>query len=245
VGDGTVEVLKISIDNATVRINASFAYFPSSGKGKDFLGPNPITSGTWSGALGKGGVYTLGWSRNRLYAFGCNIQVLLLDLAGDGHGDGDPNNTTLLSTCFSFCYWDERGQNWSIPPLSKDECSGIACCQANVMKERSSYGFKVLSMNGVAGPNSAAMVWIVDSELSFYDALASFIVGRRGSGSGSLPAVLDWWINHTTCRSSHSFCWNDTDDGTRHTCVCDEGYQGNPYIPNGCKGKYYMHMHAH
>jgi hypothetical protein len=95
-----VEVLKISIDNATVRINASFAYFPSSGKGKDFLGPNPITSGTWSGALGKGGVYTLGWSRNRLYAFGCNIQVLLLDLEGDGHGDGDPNNTTLLSTCF-------------------------------------------------------------------------------------------------------------------------------------------------
>ena len=181
-GDGTVEVLNISIANATVRINAGFAYFPgsSSGKNQNLLGPNPITSGTWSGALGKGGVYILG-RRNRLLAVGCNIQVLLLE--GDGHGG--PNNTTLLSTCSTFCHWDEHGQSWSYPGLTY-ECSGIYCCQANVMKERSSYGFKVLSTNGVAGPNSQAMVWIVDSELSLHD-----VIAIAKSSGGSLPAVLD------------------------------------------------------
>ncbi|XP_066326485.1 wall-associated receptor kinase 1-like [Miscanthus floridulus] len=227
-GDGTVEVLEISIANATVRINASLAYFPGTGK-NNFLGPKPITTNaTWSGALGKGGVYTLGWRSNRLFAIGCNVQVLLLE-----GGDGDPNNKTL-STCATFCDWDEQEQSWSFPGIS--DCSGIFCCQANILVERSSYGFKVLSTNGVQGPTSEAMVWIVDSDLDFYEAASS---------EGSLPAVLDWRINHTTChgngssaacRSSHSFCeymHYRLDEG--HICSCTSGYQGNPYIPNGCK----------
>ncbi|CAL4999614.1 unnamed protein product [Urochloa decumbens] len=57
----------------------------------------------------------------------------------------------------------------------------------------------------------------------------------------SLPAVLNWGINHTTChgngssaacRSSHSFCDNYGGGTEAHVCNCA---QGNPYIPNGCE----------
>ncbi|XP_066323729.1 wall-associated receptor kinase-like 4 [Miscanthus floridulus] len=197
-GYGSVQVLEISIPDATVRINASFAYFPGKDKNNNFLGPNPITNGTWSGALGKGGVYTLSWRRNRMFALGYNVQVLLLE------GDGDPNNTTLLSTCSTFCNWDKHNRRWTVPRIT--DCSGIYCCQANIIKERSSSGFKVLSTNEVAGPNMTARIWIVDSELGPI---------RLNLSAGQLPVVLDWKINHTTCHgngssaachSSHSFC---------------------------------------
>ncbi|KAG0524643.1 hypothetical protein BDA96_07G229300 [Sorghum bicolor] len=176
-GDGTVEVLEISIANATVRINASLAYFPGTDK-DNFLGPKPIitTDAPWSGALGKGGkagVYTLGWRSNRLFAIGCNVQVLLDDDDLEGAGAPPNNSSKTLSTCATFCDWDEHEQ------------------------------------------------------------------------SCSLPAVLDWRINHTTChgngssaacRSSNSFCeymHYRIDQG--HICSCAQGYQGNPYLPNGCK----------
>lgn len=73
-GDGTLQVLEISIPNATVRINATFAYFP----GSNGTYPNNIatTNRTWSSALGESGPYTLGW-RNKLIVLGCNVQVIV------------------------------------------------------------------------------------------------------------------------------------------------------------------------
>ncbi|OEL29526.1 hypothetical protein BAE44_0009455 [Dichanthelium oligosanthes] len=220
-GDGTVQVLEISIHNATVRINAKPAYFPFSDTG---LG-KPITSGTWSGALGDGGAYTLAWRRNRLMAWGCNVQVLV----------GDRGKT--LSACAAVCDWDENG---FFCPLV-DPLSGIGSCQAIIMTGRSSYGIKALPLNGSTGPShmSDAAIYIVDSEFRSFGGYGTLYRGTR-----SLPSVLYWRINHTichdnassaACRSSHSSCENTTDSGpVAHVCNCAQGYQGNPYIPDGC-----------
>jgi hypothetical protein len=74
--DGTLEVLEVSIPNNTVRINASFAYFPGN---NGTYGKEAITSGTWSGALGEGGVYSLALNRNRMIVEGCNVLAFLED----------------------------------------------------------------------------------------------------------------------------------------------------------------------
>ena len=225
-GDGTLQVLEISIPNATVRINATFAYFP----GSNGTYPNNIatTNRTWSSALGESGPYTLGW-RNKLIVLGCNVQVIV---AG-GRG------RRTLSTCAALCDWNDDDPGWFAPWTP--DCSGVGCCQANIMAEYSSYEFKALRMNGVPGPNSDAQVWIVDSDfVSFHPAYADWV-----RPSGRLPAVLDWSINHTTCHgnassaachSSHSLCQNSTGGPQAHHCECAQGYKGNPYIPNGCKG---------
>ena len=140
-GDGTLQVLEISIPNATVRINATFAYFPgSNGTYDPSIGPKNITNGTWSGALGEAGPYTLGWWRNKLFVLGCNVQVIV---AG-GRG------RRTLSTCAALCDWNDDDPGWFAPWTP--DCSGVGCCQANIMAEYSSYEFKALRMNRAPTP---------------------------------------------------------------------------------------------
>uniref|UniRef100_A0A803P0G5 Uncharacterized protein n=1 Tax=Cannabis sativa TaxID=3483 RepID=A0A803P0G5_CANSA len=65
----------------------------------------------------------------------------------------------------------------------------------------------------------------------------------------SVPLILDWAIgnlsceeaqlqkednNEYGCRDSNSFCLNST-NGVGYRCNCSHGYQGNPYLINGCQ----------
>uniref|UniRef100_A0ACD5ZIM0 Uncharacterized protein n=1 Tax=Avena sativa TaxID=4498 RepID=A0ACD5ZIM0_AVESA len=221
-GDGTVQVLDIDLQNATVRIDSKTTGVDTDKDGNITL---HVGSQQGSGAGAGEGPYFVAEGRNNLVTIGCDVQVVLVG-----------ENGTLVSSCAPFCLDDEGVAMIDVPV-----CSGVLCCQAPILIGRASYGLQFHRL----GNQSSSIIYptsIVESDYSinmkyFYSNL-------------TVPALLGWAISssvcHTngsshSCRSKHSFCRNNTkpfEFGSTsihgQNCGCSGGYQGNPYISHGC-----------
>ena len=91
----------------------------------------------------------------------------------------------------------------------------------------------------------AAMV-----ETETFSFSSDFITTTRfnDTDDGRKPLVLDWVVGNATCEvardmpsyachSRNSMCVNST-NGQGYLCNCTDGYEGNPYLFDGCRGKF-------
>ncbi|XP_047306633.1 wall-associated receptor kinase 5-like [Impatiens glandulifera] len=166
-------------------------------------------------------------TKNKIIGVGCDTWAV-------ASGDNDVN---YKSACVSLCNTPQDVVNGS--------CHGVGCCQASIPKRVSYY------MLGIGSLTNHKMVsefdpcsYVFLGEIDAFNFTLSDIRGLRDRKS--FPVILDWAIGNRTCEeerrnsssfacvAEHSDCIDST-NGPGYFCNCSSGYQGNPYLVDGCQ----------
>ncbi|CAM0870222.1 unnamed protein product [Alopecurus aequalis] len=187
------------------------------------------------------GVYRISKAKNYFFVLGCATLGFLESKPRPLAGDGNITYFAQLAGC--ACYCDDSKSAVS------GECSGVGCCQANVPPD--------LVDNFVrfdpAAINVSSSISISSCDYAFLAEKDSYTFNKADlsvdlhRSPRSMPVTLDWAIRDNltckqaaedkayACRSNNSHCLDST-NGPGYICNCRRGYEGNPYIVDGCTG---------
>nr|CAB3481297.1 unnamed protein product [Digitaria exilis] len=220
-GDGTLQVVGISLENSTVRVvGPNIPILKSHRDGPD--GYN--ASGTWGGE-GWGlqnGPYILSEEDNVLVVLGCMILAELVII------DKVMNYETVISTCGTICEGRYQQHECQTPVQKQSRrcqrCSGFGCCEVLVPTGWVSYDVRFQSLRWTGELIMPSSVFI--SEQGWFDRTYN----NSNEPSSGIPAILAWAIvsdvlpfksdprdgnatcptdtGSTSCHSSYSTCRN-------------------------------------
>lgn len=163
----------------------------------------------------------------------CSATALLLD-----HN----NNTIGSGRCITICPNDDD------LTAAEGSCSGIGCCQISLPPLVSPFAVQLTRIDWSADQNSG----VISSVKAFFSGNEEYVFKKAdifADDSITPPEVfLEWAINDSSsceeaikstsyaCISNNSVCSDSITSGLGYYCVCLLGYQGNPYITDGCQG---------
>nr|CAB3480746.1 unnamed protein product [Digitaria exilis] len=262
-GNGTLQVSDISLHNSTVRVLAPDIHMDLP---KLPLSNGGVASGTWGGqgwGLGDGGPYLLSSAHNEFIVTGCHFVAELT--AGGGYIING-----CSSTCTREAESDPRQRDQFRPQGDGGRrrcktCTGIGCCQAPIPYGHTSYDVTLRLLN-----DDRLATIVNQNNFSVHIAEEGWFDGNTTTSGNLLPAVpavLAWVIrssvlqgtNETrdgdqtcptdlgtgTCHSGNSSCTTVREEYTTrargYTCKCWDGYEGNPYLPDGCQESNGLH----
>ncbi|KAJ1264981.1 hypothetical protein BS78_08G042200 [Paspalum vaginatum] len=228
------EVAAISLPTAeaTVLLNASRACYDRPGAADGRV----VTSVREHPMALNGSAFLFSSMKSKFVSIGCPGLAYLTDGAG-----------YYVTGCMSVCRPSARALPGS--------CRGDdGCCQSNIPLGLDSYrpylGSFGRRRRGRARESEAT--FLDNSTACSYafmvDAWWFWFAGSQFNRTGdfAVPVVLDWAIRDApgcaaaaaaaagyACRSAHSVCL-DSSNGPGYVCNCTDGYQGNPYVIDGC-----------
>ncbi|XP_050260506.1 wall-associated receptor kinase-like 1 isoform X2 [Quercus robur] len=164
-------------------------------------------------------------SRNIFIAMGCGNLALLRSSDGS------------IGGCMSVCYEDAIHSNAS-------SCNGLDCCKTTIPSDLDVFTADVSGKYGnFTSAKDCNYGSLVDQKW-FEENLTNHIEVKKMS---QVPVVLNWEINESLSslvmetNSSDSTCQLANGSSllgnmsTTFTCTCDHGFEGNPYLVDGCQ----------
>jgi len=210
---GNMPVINMSLSGQLrVRLVRSRVCYDSQGKQTDYIAQRTTL-----------GNFTLS-ELNRFTVVGCNSYAFLRTSGVEKYSTG----------CISIC---------DSATTKNGSCSGEGCCQIPVPRGYSFVRVKPHSFHNhptVHLFNPCTYAFLVEDGMFDFHALEDLNNLRNVT---TFPVVLDWSIGDKTCKQveyrgvcgGNSTCFDST-GGTGYNCKCLEGFEGNPYLPNGCQG---------
>jgi hypothetical protein len=210
-----LEVLNISL-NGELKVSTSVT--------RRCSGFDNTDQGIWSKNK-----FPISHTRNKFTAVGCDTYAVLV---GDSQTQGD-----VATGCTSICSNDmDNGSS----------CSGIGCCHNSIPEGITTFYVSVWDMlNNWRQSNFNTCMLSFVEEVNAYNFSSwnlNFFKNRT-----TVPVVLDWAVGNETCqnaqrnktsyacKAANSTC-HDSDNGRGYRCNCSSGFQGNPYVHDGCQG---------
>lgn len=126
--------------------------------------------------------------------------------------------------------------------------SSIGCCQGTIEPtELTRFRFNVESNTGNVGKkdfNKCSYAFIVEDGRYNFSLINLYNLKKQDLESYEM--LLDWTVGNTSCQEAqknissylcneNSKCF-DANNGVGYRCSCSIGYQGTPYLENGCLG---------
>ena len=215
-----LEVLDISLEG-TLRVNYPMSWWCPRTETKNATGSIANVSLASS-------PFFFSKSRNIFIAMGCGNFAWLRSRGG------------TIGACMSVCEKVTRQTNGS-------SCNGIDCCKSPIPSDLDVFTADISGKFGnFTGAKNCNYGSLVDQKW-FEENLTSHFEVKKMS---HVPVVLNWEINvslsslvmetnssHSTCRSANGSSLLGYNMSTTFTCTCDSGFEGNPYLVDGCQGK--------
>ena len=146
----------------------------------------------------------------------------------------------LIGGCMSVCEEVTRQINGS-------SCNGIDCCKSPIPSDldvvTAAISGKFGNFTSAKDCNYGSLV----DQMWFEENLTNIFEVRKMS---HVPVVLNWEINeslsslvmktnssHSTCRPANGSSLLSGNMSTTFKCTCNSGFEGNPYLVDGCQGK--------